>query len=70
MFATPPSPGAAANLQDPGRTNFSIGTNTNISSGIIDEKTLGYYLEFSGTLHRGQPNVRYTFGGRFITTDQ
>ncbi|MEI9886481.1 MAG: TonB-dependent receptor [Rhizomicrobium sp.] len=69
-FATTPSPGAATNLQDPGRTNFSIGTNTNISSGVIDESTVGTYIEFSGTLHRGTQNVRYNFGGRYITTDQ
>ncbi|MEJ0026262.1 MAG: TonB-dependent receptor [Rhizomicrobium sp.] len=69
-FATMPSPGAATNLQDPGRTNFSIGTNTNISSGVIDESTVGTYIEFSGTLHRGSQNIRYNFGGRYITTDQ
>ncbi len=70
VFATTPSAGAAQNLLDPGRTNFSIGTNTNISSGIIDEETVGTYIEFSGTLHRGSQNVRYNIGGRYITTDQ
>ena len=66
---TPP-PGAAANLQDPGRTGFSIGTNTNISSGIIDEKTEGFYAEITGTLHRGDQKLKYNFGGRWIHTIQ
>jgi TonB-dependent receptor len=69
-FATHPSSGASANMQDPGRTNFSIGTTTNISSGIIDEKTQGAYLMFSGTLHRGDQKVKYNFGGRWIRTLQ
>jgi len=69
-FATHPSLGAATNLQDPGRTNFSTGTNTNISSGIIDEKTMGFYAEFSGTLKRGDQKIKYNFGGRWIRTLQ
>jgi len=69
-FATHPSLGAAANLQDPGRTNFSTGTNTNISSGIIDEKTMGFYAEFSGTLKRGDQKIKYNFGARWLRTLQ
>jgi TonB-dependent receptor len=69
-FATHPSNGAAANMQEPGRTNFSIGTNTNISSGIIDEKTMGFYGEISGTLHRGDQKLKYNIGGRWIRTLQ
>ncbi|HEY0283394.1 MAG TPA: TonB-dependent receptor, partial [Rhizomicrobium sp.] len=69
-FAHNPSLGAAANLQDPGRTNFSRGTNTNISSGIIDEKTTGFYGEIIGTLHRGDQKLRYNIGARWIRTQQ
>jgi TonB-dependent receptor len=69
-YSTHPSNGAATNLQDAGRTNFSIGTNTNISSGIIDEKTQAYYAELSGTLHRGDQKVRYNFGARWVRTLQ
>lgn len=69
-FATNPAPGGATNLQDPGRTNFSIGTNTNISSGIIDEKTMGFYGEINGTLHRGDQKLRYNIGARWIRTLQ
>jgi TonB-dependent receptor len=69
-YSTHPSNGAATNLQDPGRTNFSIGTNTNISSGIIDEKTQGYYAEISGTLHRGSQKLKYSIGGRWVRTLQ
>jgi TonB-dependent receptor len=69
-YATTPAPGAAANLQDPGRTGFSTGTNTNISSGIIDEKTTGLYAEISGTLHRGEQKIKYNVGGRWVRTIQ
>ncbi|MDR3526344.1 MAG: TonB-dependent receptor [Rhizomicrobium sp.] len=69
-YSTHPSNGAATNLQDPGRTNFSTGTNTNISSGIIDEKTQGYYAEISGTFHRGDQKLKYNFGGRWVRTLQ
>ena len=69
-YATHITNGAAQNLVDPGHTNFSIGTTTNISSGIIDEKTEGAYLEFSGTLHRGDQKVKYNFGGRWVRTLQ
>jgi len=70
MFSTTPAPGAATNLQDAGRTNFNIGTNTNISSGVIDEKTQGFYGEISGTLHRGDQKLRYNIGARWIRTLQ
>jgi TonB-dependent receptor len=69
-YATTPALGAAANLQDPGRTGFSTGTNTNISSGIIDEKTMGFYGEINGTLHRGEQKLRYNVGFRWIRTLQ
>jgi len=69
-YATHPSNGAAANLQDPGRTNFSGGTNTNISSGVIDEKTMGFYGEISGTLHRGEQKLKYNIGARWVRTLQ
>jgi len=69
-YATHPALGAAANLQDPGRTGFSTGTNTNISSGIIDEKTEGFYGEISGTLHRGEQKLKYIIGARWIRTEQ
>jgi TonB-dependent receptor len=69
-YATTPSLGAAANLQDPGHTNFSAGTNTNISSSIIDEKTMGFYGEVFGTLHRGEQKVRYNVGFRWVRTLQ
>jgi len=69
-YATTPALGAASNLQDAGRTSFSRGTNTNISSGIIDEKTMGFYAEFSGTLHRGDQKVKYNFGARWLRTQQ
>jgi len=69
-YATTPPPGAATNLQDAGRTGFSIGTNTNISSGIIDEKTEGFYAEISGTVHRGDQKLKYQFGGRWVHTIQ
>ena len=69
-YARTPAPGAATNLQDPGRTGFSTGTNTGINSGIIDEKTMGFYAEVSGTLHRGDQKVKYNFGGRWIRTLQ
>jgi TonB-dependent receptor len=70
FFATHTSPSAATNLIDPGRADFSKGTNTNISSGIIDEKTQGFYGEISGTLHRGDQNIRYNIGARWIRTLQ
>ncbi|MDR3526471.1 MAG: TonB-dependent receptor [Rhizomicrobium sp.] len=69
-YATTPALGAAANLQDPGRTGFSTGTNTGISSGIIDEKTQGFYAQISGTLHRGEQKLKYIIGGRWIRTEQ
>jgi TonB-dependent receptor len=69
-YATTPSLGAAANLQDPGHTNFSSGTNTNISSSIINEKTMGFYGEVFGTLHRGEQKVRYNVGFRWVRTLQ
>jgi TonB-dependent receptor len=69
-YATHPSNGAAANLQDPGRTNFALGTNTNISSGVIDEKTMGFYAEIAGTLHRGEQKLKYNVGARWIRTLQ
>ena len=70
FFATTPALGAAANLQDPGRTGFSTGTNTGINSGIEDEKTEGFYAEISGTLHRGEQKLKYVIGGRWIRTEQ
>ncbi len=70
VFATTPSAGFPTNLQDPGRTNFSTGTNTNISSGIIDEKTEGFYGEISGTFHRGDQKLKYNIGARWIRTLQ
>jgi TonB-dependent receptor len=69
-YSTHPSSAAATNLQDAGRTDFSIGTNTNISSGIIDEKTEGFYAEIDGVLHRGDQKLRYNIGGRWIRTLQ
>jgi TonB-dependent receptor len=69
-YASTPAPGAATNLQDPGRTSFSTGTNTNISSGIIDEKTMGFYAEINGTLHRGDQKLKYNVGARWIRTQQ
>jgi TonB-dependent receptor len=69
-YSTHPSNGAATNLQDPGRTGFSIGTNTNISSGIIDEKTEGFYAEISGTFHRGDQKLKYNIGARWVRTLQ
>jgi len=69
-YATTPSLGAASNLQDPGHTNFSTGTNTNISSSIINEKTMGFYGEIFGTLHRGDQKVRYNVGFRWVRTLQ
>ena len=69
-YATTPPLGAASNLQDPGRTGFSGGTNTNISSGIIDEKTQGFYGEINGTLHRGEQKLKYNVGFRWIRTLQ
>jgi TonB-dependent receptor len=70
FFATHPANGAAENLQDPGRTGFSAGTNTNISSSIIHEKTWGIYGKIEGTLHRGEQKIRYNLGARFIRTQQ
>ena len=69
-YATNPALGCPTNLQDPGRTCFSVGTNTNISSGIIDEKTQGFYGEITGVLHRGEQKLRYNFGARWIRTLQ
>jgi TonB-dependent receptor len=69
-YATTPALGAAANMQDPGRTGFSIGTNTNISSGIIDEKTMGFYGAINGTLHRGDQRLKYNIGFRWVRTLQ
>lgn len=69
-YAHTPSLGAAANLQDPGHTNFSTGTNTNISSSILDEKTMGFYGEVFGTLHRGEQKLRYNVGFRWVRTLQ
>lgn len=69
-YASTSANGAAANLQDPGRTGFSSGTNTNISSSVINEKTWGIYGEIIGTLHRGDQKVRYNIGARFIRTQQ
>ena len=70
FYATHRSNGADPNLSDPGRTNFSQNTNTNISSGIIDEKTMGFYGEISGTLHRGEQKLKYILGARWIRTEQ
>ena len=50
--------------------SFSIGTNTNISSGIIDEKTIGFYGEINGTLHCCDQKLRYNIGARWIRTLQ
>jgi TonB-dependent receptor len=69
-YATTPPLGAASNLQDPGRTGFSTGTNTNISSGIIDEKTMGFYGEIFGTLHRGDQKLKYNVGFRWVRSLQ
>ncbi|GAA0554578.1 TonB-dependent receptor [Rhizomicrobium palustre] len=69
-YATTPPPGAPANLQDPGRTGFSTGTNTNISSSIIDEKTTGLYFMINGTLHRGEQKLKYNIGARWARTIQ
>ncbi len=70
QYATTPSLGAATNLQDPGHTNFSTGTNTNISSSILNEKTMGFYGEVFGTLHRGEQKLRYNVGFRWVRTLQ
>jgi hypothetical protein len=48
----------------------SIGTNTNFSSGIINEKTEGFCGEISGTFHRGDQKLRYSIGARWIRTLQ
>jgi TonB-dependent receptor len=69
-YASTPSLGADGKFQDPGHTNFSSGTNTNISSSIIDEKTMGFYGEIFGTLHRGEQKVRYNVGFRWVRTLQ
>jgi TonB-dependent receptor len=69
-YAHTPSLGADPNLQDPGHTNFSNGTNTNISSSIINEKTMGFYGEIFGTLHRGEQKLRYNVGFRWVRTLQ
>lgn len=70
FYASTPANGSAANLQDPGRTGFSAGTNTNISSSVIHEKTWGIYGMIEGTLHRGDQKVRYNLGARFVRTQQ
>ncbi|MDR3527374.1 MAG: TonB-dependent receptor [Rhizomicrobium sp.] len=69
-FATTPSNGAAANLQEAGRTNFSSGLTTGGSAGIIDEKVMGFYAELAGTVERGSQKVKYLFGGRWTRSEQ
>ena len=36
----------------------------------IEEKTIGYYMEFNGESEFFDKRVRYNLGGRFFTTDQ
>ncbi len=54
----------------PDSAPFSVGTNTNITSGMIMEATTGYYAELNGVLHRGEQKLKYNIGARWIRTHQ
>jgi len=57
-------------LQVPGYACFSSGLQTGGSAGIIDEKTMGFYGELSGTVERGSQKLKYLIGARWIRTEQ
>jgi TonB-dependent receptor len=46
------------------------GAATGAANGTIEEKTLGYYIEFNGQSEFFDKTLRYNFGGRFADTDQ
>jgi len=52
--------------------NAPVGTGaaTGAANGIIEEDTLGYYIEFNGESEFFDKRVRYNLGGRFFDTDQ
>jgi TonB-dependent receptor len=52
--------------------NAPVGTGaaTGAANGIIEEDTLGYYLEFNGRTELLGNNLRFNLGGRFVETDQ
>ena len=52
--------------------NAPVGTGaaTGAANGIIEETTLGYYLEMNGKTEVLGKEVRFNFGGRFVDTDQ
>ena len=52
--------------------NAPIGTGaaTGAANGIVNEKTMGYYVELNGHSELVGKQVRYNFGGRFVDTDQ
>lgn len=49
---------------------FSNGTNTGASSGTVDEKVWGAYVELNGQLHPGERTLRYNIGLRWAETHQ
>ena len=62
---------AATNYHELSR-NAPVGTGaaTGAANGTIEEKTIGYYMEFNGESEFFDKRVRYNLGGRFFTTDQ
>ncbi|MEO8063913.1 MAG: TonB-dependent receptor [Pseudomonadota bacterium] len=52
--------------------NAPIGTGaaTGAANGIIDETTMGYYVELNNESEVLGKKVRYNLGGRFVDTDQ
>jgi TonB-dependent receptor len=52
--------------------NAPVGTGaaTGAANGRIEEKTMGYYIEFNGESEFFDRTIRYNMGGRFVDTDQ
>ncbi len=49
---------------------IGTGAATGAANGTIEEKTMGYYIEFNGQSEFFDKTLRYNFGGRFTDTDQ
>jgi len=62
---------AATNYHEYSR-NAPVGTGaaTGAANGIIEEDTMGYYVELNGRSEVLGKEVRYNLGGRFVDTDQ
>jgi TonB-dependent receptor len=62
---------AATNYHEFSRTApVGTGAATGAANGIIEEDTMGYYVELNGGSELLGKEVRYNLGGRFVDTDQ